>query len=278
MRSVCYTSGMDWSLLAILGGGAAVLAWQRRNDRQHRDERELTTGLAPASDLTHLPSGLSGTALWTLSDGGFESRVLRGTLSQGIVDTEITAFDLLTLRERRGEWAFLPVQRPFRIRGVVTVVVCELPGPMPHLLCKRDGRGDDLAPDDRLERESSLAKSARSRLGLPHHHPAELPPGLRGALAPTTVAQSWRAYVGDEVHYALLLRAGLREALAGVQLRDLVIEVVDHVLVAYPATRDALSNDGFTELCHAAVRVTAAIKSAHETSPSGRDATQRQPL
>ncbi|MEZ4360599.1 MAG: hypothetical protein R3B48_10475 [Kofleriaceae bacterium] len=253
---------MDWSFLAILGGGAAVLAWRRRAARKDQEDRGASRGLRAAPDLTHLPSGLGASALWRLSDGGFESRVLRGTISDAAADTEVTAFDLETLRERRGEWAFLPVERPFRIRGAVTVAVCEVPGPLPHVLCKREGRGDELLAEDWIERGASVAKLARGALGLPHHHAAELPPGL--SLQPREVpgAAGWRAYAGDDVLLRELLGGGLGAALGKIQLRDLVIEVVDRVLVAYPATRDALSIDGFVELCEAAAGAAVAVRHA----------------
>ncbi len=253
---------MDWSFLALLGGGAAMLAARRARDSRQAGERAAALGLGPCADLTHLPAGLGATALWRLSDGGFESALVRGTLSRGVDDIELTAFDLETLRERRGEWAYLPVERPFRLRGRVTVAVCEVPGPLPHLLCKRDGRGDELAADDRMERELALAKSARMRLGLSLHHAAELPPGLVEQARAVPRSEGWRAYAGDELAFATLLEGGLEDTLARVQMRDLVIELVDHALVAYPATRDALGVDGFAELCNAAAAVAGSVRRA----------------
>lgn len=255
---------MDWSFFAFLAGGIGILLWRSRNEAMQRDERGDAAGLDPAHDLTHLPEGLAGTALWSLSDGGFERRLLRGTISKAAADVEITAFDLETLRERRGEWAYLPVEQPFRIRGLVTVVVAELPGPLPHLLFKRRGRGDELMPDDWVERETSVAKGARDLLGLPQQYAAELPAGLAAAAAlvarPVSGAPDWRGYAGDELLFQELLRGGLAAELAKVEMRDLVIELCEHVLVAYPATRDALGTSGFAELCAAASSVTAAVR------------------
>jgi hypothetical protein len=253
---------MDWSFLALLGGGAAVLAWRKRAEQLRRDERGAASGMRAASDLLHLPQGLGASALWRLGDGGFERGVLRGVVSQAAADTEVTAFDLETLRERRGEWAFLPVERPFRIRGVVSVAVCALPGPLPHVLCKRDGRGDELAGDDWLERGTDVAKAARGVFGVADHYAAELPAGLPRALREVPGAAGWRAYAADDVLFAALIRGGVGAALATIQLRDLVIELVDHALVAYPATRDALGIDGFVELCEAAAAIAAAVRRA----------------
>lgn len=186
--------------------------------------------------------------------------MLRGTISRAAADVEVTAFDLETLRERRGEWAYLPVEQPFRIRGVVTVVACELPGPLPHVVCKHAGRGDDLRPDDWVERETSVTKGARDVLGLASQQAAELPDGLPTVARPIAGAADWRAYVGDELLFNELMRGGLAAALAKMQMRDLVIEVVDHLLLAYPATRDALGVSGFGELCTAAASATATVR------------------
>jgi hypothetical protein len=261
-----YTVGMDWSFFAFLAGGLGLWWWRAQNATRQREERGAATGLEAAGDLTHLPPGLTKSALWQLSDGGFESRVLRGTISRATEDLEVTAFDLETLRERRGEWAFLPVERPFRIRGVVTVAVCELPGPLPHLLCKHEGRGDDMRTDDWLERETSVTKGARDALGLEHQQEADLPAGLTKTVRSVSGAASWRAYAGDELWFTEVMRGGLAAALGKISMRDLVIEVVDHTLLAYPATRDALEASGFAELCEAATAAAAAVKRARSAS------------
>lgn len=260
---------MDWAFLALFFGGAAAYAWRQSHEERQARGRARALGLAPARDLTHLPSGLPATALWHLADGGFESRVLRGKVSTGTDDVDLTAFDLETLRERRGEWAYLPVERPFRLRGVVTVVVSALPGPVPHILCKHDGRGDELASDDWIERELSVAKSARQKLGLASHHPAELPAGLAEKPRTLSASPGWRVYARDDIAFAELVQACLGPALARVQMRDLVVELVDHALVAYPATRDALGVDGFGELCSAAARLTAEVRRALAVTPRG---------
>src|SRR6202012_4338740 len=98
-----------------------------------------------ARDLSHISPALQRTALWSLAEGGFERRVVHNVIARNGIDISVTAFDLETLRERRGEWAWLPVDPPFRIGGVVSVVICELDRSFPHPLLKRAGRGDQLA-------------------------------------------------------------------------------------------------------------------------------------
>jgi hypothetical protein len=98
-------------LIALLGGGFGLLAARAVFQRRHQTAAASAAGLAAIHDLAHLPPALQRTALWSLSDGGFESRVVHGTVSRGAHDVGVTAFDLETLRERRGEWAYLPVAR-----------------------------------------------------------------------------------------------------------------------------------------------------------------------
>ena len=112
--------------------------------------------------------------MWTLSDGGFERRVVFGTVSRQHSDVDVTAFDMETLRERRGEWAYLPIDRPFRIGGVVSVVVCETDRALRHVLLKREGQGDDLVQDDVFDQMSHVAKAARvGRIGLQRLSPGD---------------------------------------------------------------------------------------------------------
>ena len=102
-----------WSLLAILGAGVAFLASRGVFRRSQQRGAANAAGLSPAPDLTHLTPALQRTALWTMSDGGFEQRVVHGVLSRNTHDIDVTAFDLETLRDRRGEWAYLPLDQPF---------------------------------------------------------------------------------------------------------------------------------------------------------------------
>ena len=179
----------DWYLLGGLAAGAAFLASRGTLRRRHQEAAADASGLVPVRDLTHLPTSLQRSALWALAEGGFESRVVHGALSRGKHDLDVTAFDLETLRERRGEWAYLPVEPPFRIGGTVSIVVCEVDRAFPHVLFKREGRGDDLFDDDVVDRATSIAKLARGGLGMPSSYPAEMPKALLGGCARCPVAR-----------------------------------------------------------------------------------------
>src|SRR5690606_24970430 len=136
-------------------------------------------------------------------------------------------FDLETLRERRGEWAFLPVEPPFRIGGNMSVAVCEIDRQFAHVLFKRTGRGDDLIDDDRIERIGHIAKNVRDRLGVPRSYASELPPTLPAQpLAPAAVSppEHWRVYSAAPELVDELLGHGLRGVLEQASRRDLVIE------------------------------------------------------
>jgi hypothetical protein len=91
----------DWYLLGGLVAGAAFLATRGPLRRRQQEHAANAAGLVPVRDLTHLPPSLQRSALWSLAEGGFESRVVHGTLSRGKHDVDVTAFDLETLRERR---------------------------------------------------------------------------------------------------------------------------------------------------------------------------------
>src|SRR5205823_6428580 len=114
-RTARYSAGVPWQLLAILGLGGGALILRALTRRSQQSSAAHASGLSPAADLSHLPEALQRTALWALADGGFERRVVHGQVPRERALIDVTAFDLETLRERRGEWAFLPVEPPFRI-------------------------------------------------------------------------------------------------------------------------------------------------------------------
>jgi hypothetical protein len=150
-----------WLFLGGIAAGASLLAGRGVYRRRQQRAAAEASGLEPVDDLTHVSAALQRTALWSLADGGFERRVVHGTVTRGGADVAVTAFDLETLRERRGEWAWLPVEPPFRIGGVVSVVVCELDRSLPHVLLKRAGSGDKLIDDDGIER-AATSRSSRA--------------------------------------------------------------------------------------------------------------------
>ena len=246
----------SWYFLGGIAAAFALLAGRGTFRRRQQAAAANAAGLVPVRDLTHVPQALQRTALWTLADGGFERRAVHGVVAHGAEDIDVTAFDLETLRERRGEWAWLTVDDPFRIGGVVSVVVCEIDRAFPHYLIKRAGHGDELFDDTRIERATHVAKLARDRLGLARSYPAELPKSLSpGALA-LALPDQWRAYGGgDRQPLAELLAAGFGTTLAKQGRRDLVIELIDSIIVVYPAARDVATADAFADLTETALAI-----------------------
>jgi hypothetical protein len=216
----------------------------------------------PVRDLSHIPEALQHTALWSMAEGGFESRVVHGVVSKGAEDVDVTAFDLETLRERRGEWAYLPVEPPFRIAGTVSIVVCEIDRAFPHFVLKRAGHGDDMHDDDLLERGASIAKLARGGLGMARSHPAEMPPSLGGGALEVGLAANWRAYGKDPLVLHQLVAAGLNETLRRADRRDLVIELIEGLVIVYPAARDVDGADAFADLTTTALTIVEGLMAA----------------
>lgn len=257
---------MDWLIYSVVAGGGAVLAGSHFLRSKRHASAALATELAPIADLAHLPEALQRTALWALSEGGFESRVVHGCVKREGADVAVTAFDLETLRSRRGEWAYLPVEPPFRIGDRVSVVACELDRWFPHLLLKHTGRGDKLHDDGLGEVATSLTRVAREALRVGRNYPSELP----AALAPEPLAielpEHWRAY-GTQVA-PLLRHAAFRGALAQTHRRDLVVELVDSLLIVYPAARPVAGADPLADLVTSALALVDAIRVA-VVSPRG---------
>jgi hypothetical protein len=256
---------VDWQIFAILGGGAAALAGTSLLGRKRQDAVASSSELQPVHDLSHLPQALQRTALWTLSDGGFERRAVHGIVHRAGADLAVTAFDLLTLREHRGEWAYLPIEPPFRIAGTVSVVACELDRAFPHLLLKRAGRGDLMLDDSLDERLASVTKLARDGLGLARSYAAELPATLSATPLDIAIPEHWRAYgtldpaLHTEPFHRALERAGRR---------DLVVELIDTLLVAYPAAREVAGADPFADLISDTLDIADAIR-ASTLTPRG---------
>lgn len=252
-------------MIGGIAAGATALVSRAFVRRSQQGSVARAAGLEPAEDLSHLPAALQGTALWCLSDGGFERRVVRGTVSRAGADVEVTAFDLETLRERRGEWAWLPVEPPFRIAGVVSVVTCQLPRSFPHVLLKRAGAGDDLADDTHFERFTHVAKTVRDGLGVARSYPSELPPTL--TVKPVeNIPDHWRAYTRAPDLLDTLLAQGLRDALVRTTRRDLVLELIGPLVVIYPAAHDASGADALADLATTGLELSDAIIAASSTS------------
>jgi hypothetical protein len=224
----------DVTFFLGIGGGFAALAIGALLRKRARDEAAAATGLAPA-DLTHLPATLQETALWRLADGGFESGVLAGEMHRGSVDIGVTAFELETLRERRGEWAFLPVDVPFRIDGRMRVAVFRIARRFPHTLLKRSGPADRLPDRTLFERATNTGAAVRHLLGAAEGVESELPPGLPPRALDVKLPEGWRAYGADAVFVTELLKEPLVATLAEEGSVDEVIELLDDLIVVYHA-------------------------------------------
>jgi len=245
--------------------------WRRKD----QEAAANASGLIPVRDLTHIPEALQRSALWMLADGGFEQRVVHGVVSRETEDVDVTAFDLETLRERRGEWAFLPVEPPFRIGGVVSVVVGEIDRCFPHYLLKRVGRGDEMVDDNLIERTGHIAKLARDGLGLARSYAAEMPPPLAREALKVALPVDWRAYGPSPGPLVELLANGLGSTLERAGRRDLVVELLDGLVIVYPAARDVVGADAFADLTEMAlVVIDGVLASSPRLSPRGVEAKQ----
>ena len=248
---------MDWLFLGGAAGALSLLAGRGLYRRAHQDAAAHSTDLAPADDLAHLPRALQDTALWRLADGGFEQRVVHGQLARASGDLEVTAFDLETLRERRGEWAWLPVEPPFRIAGTVSVVVCRVARAFPHALMKHVGVGDELRDDELADRATSVAKLARDSLRLARSYASELPD--LPAAASMALPEKWRGY-----SHASYPRLELPAR------RDLVVELLADLIVVYPAARVVAGADAFADLTALALQIADVVLAATpQLSPRG---------
>lgn len=232
------------------------------------------SGLEPLGDLTHVPASLQKTALWALSDGGFERRLVGGILARTGGDVTVTAFDLETMRERRGEWAWLPIEPPFRIAPVVSIVVCDIERAFPHILLKCRGQGDQMADDNLLERIGSLPKLARDGLGLARSYAAELPKPLPAKPVALSLPAGWRGYTEAPDLLGKLVEQGLATALERASRRDLVVELLDRLVVIYPAARDVVGPDQFADLTATALQIVDGVLAASPAlTPRGIDVT-----
>jgi hypothetical protein len=144
--------------------------------------------------------------------------------------------------------------------------VCELDRTFPHVLLKRTGRGDKIHDDSLGEISTSLTRLAREALRTARHYPAELPPALAPEALELELPEHWRAY-GREVE-PLLRHAEFRGALARTHRRDLVIELIDSLLIVYPAARAIAGADPFADLVSSALALVDAIR-ASVVSPRG---------
>jgi hypothetical protein len=260
---------VDWLFIGGIATGFAALAARYVYRRREQSSAADASGLEPSADLMHVSPALQRTALWLLAEGGFESRVVRGSFARDHGDVTVTAFDLETHRERRGEWAQLPVVPPFRIAGTVSAVVNEIERDLPHLLLKRAGRGDQLQEDNVADRLASMPKRVRFALRLGTHHASELPSTLTAEPIDAALPEGWRAY-GSAALLASLLEHGFTDALDRASRRDLVVEMLENIIVVYPAAREVAGADALADLTTTAlIIVDGVLASLPPTSPRG---------
>ena len=272
---------LDWYVVAGIAGLTSILAARGALRRKGQRDAAAATGLEPAPDLSHVSTALQRTVLWNLSDGGFERRVVHDVVSRGpggegvyrssagaASDIDVTAFDLETLRERRGEWAWLPVEPPFRIAGVVSVVICEVDRAFPHVLLKHSGPGDDLEDDDHIERIGHIAKNARDRLGLSRAYAAEMPGAFPDKPIDVELPSGWRAYSNAADYVRELITNGLGAVLARADRGDLVIELREDIIVMYPATLVVDDAEGLKDLTSLAILVADGVLEASRSLSS----------
>lgn len=268
-------SRVVWKLIGGIAAGAGYLVGRNVFRRSHQDAAAKASGLAKADDLSHVPQALQRTALWSLSDGGFERRVVHGTLPRTHGDVSVTAFDLETLRERRGEWAFLPVEPPFRIGGLVSIVVCQVDRRFPHVLLKRAGRGDEMIDDSRVERAMNIAKVVRDSLGVKRSYESEMPDTLPRESIATTLPAHWRVYTRAPALVESLVAGGFAATVEAANRRDLVVELLEDLVVVYPAARDVAGPDALADLTSMALTLVDGVLAASPSlTPRGIDSLQ----
>ncbi len=261
-------------LLGGLAAGASLLVGRMMFRRSHQESAARAAGLEAIRDLSEIPAALQKSALWTLSDGGFETRVVAGKLSRERGDVSMWAFDLETLREKRGEWAWLPVEPPFRLAGVVSVVVCAIDRTMPHVLLKRTGRGDEMVDDSLTQRFGSVMKVVRDALRLARSYPAELPAPLPPKRVDIELPEGWRAYTDTPDFLGKLCANGFTAALEHASRRDLVVELIDSLVIVYPAAREVVGPDAFADLTSTAqILVDGVLSASQPLTPRGVDVT-----
>lgn len=261
-------------LLGGLAAGATLLVGRMMFRRSHQELAARASRLEAVRDLSEIPTALEKSALWTLSDGGFETRVVAGKLARERGDVSMWAFDLETLRERRGEWAWLPVEPPFRIAGTVSVVVCAVDRAFPHVLLKHAGRGDELIDDSVPNRLGSLTKMVRDGLRLARSYPAELPKPLPPKPVVSALPEHWRAYTDAPDFLENLCAHGFASTLTHASRRDLVVELLEGLVIVYPAARDAAGPDAFADLTTTAqIIVDGVLAASQPITPRGVDVT-----
>jgi hypothetical protein len=145
---------------------------------------------------------------------------------------------------------------------------------LPHILLKHQGVGDQMNDDEILQRVGSVSKLARDGLGLSRSYPAEMPATLPAKPVTASLPQGWRAYTQAAEHLENLATNGLAAALERTKRRDLVVELIDRIVVVYPAAREVVGPDQFADLTTTAlVIVDGVLAASPSVTPRGIDVT-----
>jgi len=270
---------IDPGFWLLIAGGVALLALGALRRRSVADSRAHRFGMRPLDDLTQLPSELGRTALWSLCDGGFERSPVGGRLSLHAHDVDVSVFGLESLRARRGEWAYLELEPPFRLSSPLLVVACRLPRQLPHVLIKRSGPGDDIG-DRPFEGMSSLPAAVRTNLHMGRSVPADPVPALGrepvARMTPMATEGEWRVWsaAADEARALVGSDAGWLDRLGGELLlgEELVIELLGPLVLVYPASAGELEEPRAEALLAAATAVCERLLASTPTlGPRGVD-------
>jgi hypothetical protein len=120
-----------------------------------------------------------------------------------------------------------------------------------------------------VERAASIAKLARGGLGMPSSYPAEMPRALAPAALDVRLPDHWRVY-GDAAVVDALLAGGFAATLEHAGRRDLVVELIDALVIIYPAARDVIGADAFADLTSTALEIVdGVLASSPALSPRG---------
>ena len=135
------------------------------------------------------------------------------------------------------------------------------------------------------EAAPAAARAAAERLGVKRSYESELPPTLPREHHVASVApglpEQWRAYTRAPELFDELLAAGLHAVLATTTTpvisavasrRDVVIELLDRLVVVYPAAHDVRSPDAFADLTTTALAIVDGVLAASRpVTPRGID-------
>jgi hypothetical protein len=101
---------------------------------------------------------------------------------------------------------------------------------------------------------------------------AELPASLPVKRAEVGMPEHWRAYTHTPDLLDAMLGNGLRAAFEQASRRDLVVELLDTLVLVYPAARDVVGPDQFADLTTTALQVIDGVLAASANlTPRGID-------